>query len=107
MLHNEWLLFVIGVLVTWRVTHLFTKEDGPFNIMYIIRKKAGAGFFGSLLDCFYCTSLWIAFIAGFFIGQGWKEIILLWLAFSGAACLLEKATKVKDSNNIHSFYKED
>jgi len=85
-------LFVLLSLVVWRITHLLAKEDGPFDIIFRLRKAAGAGFFGSLLDCFYCLSIWIALPAGIYIGNTWLEKILYWLALSGAACLLEQAT---------------
>jgi len=90
-----WFEFVLMSLAVWRLTHLLGKEDGPFDIIFLMRKKAGAGFFGSLLDCFYCLSIWIALPFAFWIGTGAKEIFLFWLAFSGAACLLEQATTKK------------
>jgi hypothetical protein len=69
------------------------KEDGPFDIIFLIRKKAGAGFFGNLLDCFYCLSNLGSHIPfGVWIGANWMERIVAWLALSGAACLLEQAT---------------
>jgi len=33
--------FILSVLVVWRLTHLLSKEDGPFNVIFIIRKKQG------------------------------------------------------------------
>lgn len=84
--------FIIMVLAAWRLTHLFSKEDGPFDIIYRLRKKAGNGFFGKLLDCFYCTSVWVALPFGICTGISWHEKLLHWIAFSGAACLLEQAT---------------
>jgi hypothetical protein len=47
--------FIIASLAVWRLTHLLAKEDGPFDIIFLMRQKAGAGFFGSLLNCFYCV----------------------------------------------------
>ena len=67
---NIWFQFFLMSLAVWRITHLFGKEDGPFNIIFIMRKKAGAGFFGSLLDCFYCLSVWIALPFAYWIGSG-------------------------------------
>lgn len=98
--------FILSILVVWRITHLLGKEDGPFNIIFLIRKKAGAGFFGSLLDCFYCLSIWTALPFGIWLGTNWWEKILMWLALSGAACLLEQATTKKDSDNT-PIYHED
>lgn len=42
------------------------------------------------MDCFYCLSLWIALPFGILLGETWKERLLLWLALSGAAILLER-----------------
>jgi Protein of unknown function (DUF1360) len=101
-------LFILTSLVNWRITHLLSKEDGPFDIVFAIRKKAGAGFFGNLLDCFYCVSIWVALPFGLGMGNNWKEKLLYWLAFSAAACLLEQATDA-EKNNSHDKpdYKED
>ena len=83
---------VLGTLAVWRVTHLLNAEDGPWNLLAKLRRLAGSGFWGSLLDCFYCLSLWIAAPFAYFLGVGWLERVLLWLALSGAACLVERLT---------------
>ena len=104
----NWFVFFLVSLATWRITHLFSKEDGPFDIIYLVRKKAGAGFFGSLLDCFYCVSVWVAFPFGMWQGNYWWEKLLYWFALSGAACLLEQATTNKKNNDPGMpDYKED
>ena len=98
--------FLLMALASWRITHLFSKEDGPFDIIYALRKKAGAGFFGNLLDCFYCTSVWVALPAGIYWGQTWFEKILGWIALSGLACLLEQATtrsNAKDHSSTQEY----
>ncbi|MEO8712745.1 MAG: DUF1360 domain-containing protein [Parafilimonas sp.] len=92
------LYLILSVFAVWRLMHLLSKEDGPFDIIFIIRKKAGQGFLGKLMDCFYCLSIWIALPFGIWLGQNWVEKILVWLALSGAACVLEQATKKNDSN---------
>lgn len=98
-------LFVIVCLVVWRLTHLLSREDGPWDIIYKLRKAAGAGFFGSLLDCFYCLSIWTALPFGLWLGLFWWQKILYWLAVSGAACLLEQATTNRKNNTPD--YNED
>ena len=60
--------------------------------MVRLRRQAGEGFFAELLDCFYCLSIWIAAPVAVLIGEGWREVILLWLALSGGAIVLERAT---------------
>jgi hypothetical protein len=102
------LYLVLSILAAWRITHLFSKEDGPFDIIYAIRKKAGAGFFGKLLDCFYCSSVWVTLPFGLWLGISWPEKLLYWAAISGAACLLEQATATKDNDrNDMPDYTED
>jgi hypothetical protein len=89
--------FILCILAVWRITHLLQAEDGPFDVVFWLRKKAGAGFFGSLLDCFYCLSIWIALPFAAWLGIGWQEKLLLWPALSGAAILLEKLTGRKNT----------
>jgi hypothetical protein len=87
---------VIGVLCVWRVTHLLSAEDGPGDVLVRLRRGLGDGdgdgFWGSLLDCFYCLSLWTAVPFALLLAAGWREGLLSWLAFSAGAILLERAT---------------
>jgi|ERR1700733_14680879 hypothetical protein len=83
---------VLGMLGVWRVTHLLSAEDGPWNVTVWVRRKAGSGFWGQLLDCFYCLSLWVAVPFSLAIGEGYRERFCLWLALSAGAILLERAT---------------
>jgi len=103
------LYLVLSILAVWRITHLFSKEDGPFDIIFWLRKKAGNGFWGSLLDCFYCTSVWVSLPFAAWMGRSWLEKLLCWAALSGAACLLEQATtnRVTKPQQDMPDYKED
>jgi hypothetical protein len=91
-----WARFVVAVLATWRVTHLLAKEDGPADLVVRFRARLGNGLFGTLLDCFYCLSLWVAAPFSFFVcadfltGGGPLQLVVTWLALSGGACLLER-----------------
>jgi len=88
---------IIGTLVVWRITHLFYGEDGPWKLMVRLRRRAGEGFWGGLLDCFYCLSLWVALPIAFLTGQGWKHRLLLWPALSGGAIILERVSSKHES----------
>ncbi|HEV8284486.1 MAG TPA: DUF1360 domain-containing protein [Chitinophagaceae bacterium] len=103
----NWFYFIASSLSVWRLSHLFSKEDGPFDLVYLLRKKAGAGFFGSLLDCFYCVSVWTALPFGIWLGNTWWEKLFYWVALSGAACLLERATDHKKHDNSKTFYSKN
>ena len=99
---------VLGVLGVWRVTHLLNAEDGPWDLLVRLRRRAGNGFWGSLLDCSYCLSLWLAVPFALLLGAGWKERLLLWLALSVAACLLERATaRPETPASTPTYYVED
>ena len=88
---------VLGILGCWRVTHLFSAEDGPWDVLARLRRAVGGGVIGELLDCFYCLSLWIAAPFAALLGRGWREGILLWLAISGGAILLERVTARRET----------
>lgn len=85
--------FILGVLSVWRVTHLLQAEDGPWDLVVRLREAAGNGFWGRLLDCFHCLSLWVAVPGAGWLGEGWKERAFLWLALSGGAILLEQLSR--------------
>jgi hypothetical protein len=97
---------ILGVLAVWRVTHLLQAEDGPWDVVVRLRRSAGNSFWGKLLDCFYCLSVWIALPAAILVGDGWKEILLLWLAFSGGAILLEKLSQRESGASPALFYED-
>lgn len=82
--------FILGTLAVWRFTHLIAAEDGPFKLIAWIRQKAGQGFWGTLLDCFYCLSFWIAIPFAIFMGGSRWQRFLLWPALSAAAILLNR-----------------
>jgi hypothetical protein len=83
---------LLGALCVWRVTHLLNAEDGPWDLLVRLRRRAGDGFWGDLLDCFYCASLWVAAPFAALLADDLRERLLLWPALSGAAILLERIT---------------
>ena len=90
-----WARFAIASLATWRITHLLAFEDGPGDVVVWLRKQAGAGFFGKLMDCFYCLSLWVAAPFAPLVNTNMWTALVTWIALSGAACLLERATAAR------------
>ena len=84
--------FLLGSLSVWRITHLLQAEDGPWDGVVYLRRRAGVGFWGQLLDCFYCLSMWIAAPVAIYLGKKSDERILLWPALSAGAILLQRAT---------------
>ncbi len=100
---------VVGVLGVWRITHLLADESGPWEWLARLRRAAGTSFWGGLLGCFYCLSVWVAAPFAFLLGEGWREWLLLWPGLSGGAILLERLTnrvqparfrEDEDENNV-------
>lgn len=96
---NDWILIVMTVLATWRVTHLLANEDGPGDIIFRLRTKLGYGLLGSLMDCFNCLSFWVAAPAALLLTSDIPSWVVSWLALSGAACLLERLTAPPAATN--------
>jgi Protein of unknown function (DUF1360) len=92
--------FVVGALATWRVTHVLVEEDGPADAVVRLRRRAGDGWIGQALDCFYCLSIWTAAPVAAAVARRPREAPLTWLALSGAACLLERATTEKGDLDV-------
>jgi hypothetical protein len=108
--------FTLAALATWRMTHLLTDEDGPADLVLRLRRAAGDSQLGKALDCFYCVSMWVALpIAALVTSQSagtppnrsggsgrvrWSRRGATWLALSGAACLLEQATRAHESATL-------
>jgi hypothetical protein len=82
--------FILAVLAVWRFMHLLSAEDGPFCMFARLRMKAGEGFWGTLLDCFYCLSQWIAVPFALLLSTSWRERFLIWPAPSALAILISR-----------------
>ena len=80
---------VVSSLCVWRITHLLQAEDGPWHIIVKLRRAVGSGFWGELMDCFNCLSLWVSAPFAVIMGSGAGEKILFWLALSAGAILIE------------------
>src|SRR5262249_47917069 len=93
---DDWFLLLAVVLATWRLAHLVAHEDGPFDVIVSMRRIAGSGMLGRLMNCPYCLSLWFAAPFAWWMADAWRAGITLWLAISGGACLLERRFTPQD-----------
>jgi hypothetical protein len=96
----------LSVLCVWRTTHLLHAEDGPWDLLVSLRRLAGTGFGGKLLDCFYCLSLWVALPVAILAPGSRLERFLWWPALSAGAILLERVS-VPRSRDASATYFED
>jgi len=87
----SWYELILAIVGVWRVCHLLHAEDGPWDSVAMLRRWAGDGMAGRAMDCFYCVSLWVAPPFAAALAADWRHGVLLWLALSGAAMLVEAA----------------
>lgn len=78
------MMIVLAILAAWRLTSLLTEENGPADIFERIRERLNPG---GVLDCFWCTSIWVAIPFAFML-EG--NTIILWLGISGGAITLRE-----------------
>jgi hypothetical protein len=98
---------VLGCLGVWRITHLLAAEDGPWDLIVRLRRTAGSGFWGKLMDCFECLSLWVAAPFAAVLGSSWLERGLFWLSFSAVTILLEKSTRQRSGPTPTQYFEDE
>ncbi|HMN95907.1 MAG TPA: DUF1360 domain-containing protein [Phycisphaerales bacterium] len=99
MLESPWLRLLMGTLATWRIVHLVVHEDGPWDLVLRLRRRAGSGTLGRAMDCPWCLGIWVS--AGMaplvaWAPSRWPEwaaailtILLAWWGIAGGAALIE------------------
>jgi hypothetical protein len=99
--------FTLSVLCVWRTTHLLQAEDGPGDLLVRLRRIAGSGFAGKLLDCFYCLSLWVAAPLAYFVPDSRLERLLWWPALSAGAILLERLSSTRRDDMPARYFEDE
>lgn len=85
--------FLLAALATWRLAFLIVREDGPGRIFARWRTLISRGVPAAPIDCVKCTGLWVAIPLAFFVGGGWIELVVIWLALGGIVALIDEATR--------------
>lgn len=67
---------------------MLTQETGPFDIFYRLRQKLS-----SLLECIYCTSVWVSIPFAVVFFTDWRQALVQWLALSGFSILIEEVRR--------------
>jgi len=86
---DQWFRSLLATFAVWRLTHLLVHEDGPWDLVARLREQLGQSFWGRLMDCFKCLSVWVSAPFAWYVGGGWIQGVVAWLALSGAAIVLE------------------
>lgn len=85
------IVLAIGILATWRVTHLVVEEDGPWDVLRRARAVADAVGAARLVRCFLCASVWVAVAVALLFVSGWRDVTIATASFSAGAILLQRA----------------
>lgn len=87
------------VLATWRVTSLLVQEPGPYRVFARLRLHHRDNEFGKVLQCVWCTSVWVAI--AMVILDRYCPILVDMLAISTGAILVDKeATETATTDGI-------
>lgn len=91
---------IVGALATWRLSHLFLYENGPFGLLRTLRECLGVtydelghvvSYRWEITTCIWCLSVWVGLIVTFVF---WLSLASFWFllpfALSAASCLLGK-----------------
>lgn len=101
---------LINILSVFRLSNLFYEEDGPYKIFELIRERSGLfvyqtnsgvirnldesgenyNFFGNLLSCFWCISIYISLFVYILDQFKLGKIFNIIMAFSAASILIKE-----------------
>ena len=84
----SWLAFALAVLATYRIAHMLTREDGPFDVFSQMREVVGQDtWVGRGLHCVLCVSFWLSLPAAWLADL---PIVLGWLGVAGGVMVTHK-----------------
>ena len=84
--------FALSALAVYRLAVLFARDGGPWNLFGRLRSSAGESW-RRFAGCVECLSVWVALPFAAFVGDSWLERFVAWWALSGAAVLVDRATR--------------
>lgn len=88
---GTWIWLLLSTLVVWRVTAFVCYEEGPFDIMVLLRRGLVRIGLGRLVGCFHCTAVWISLVTVAAVYHPAVTSIFLVLAVAGAASIVERS----------------
>lgn len=92
------LQLVILILATWRLAYMLLYDDGLFGVFITIRKVGVRVGLTELFGCIYCMSVWVSAVHLAIVLLAPSNLLpvvwfyLHWLALSGGASLIHRAT---------------
>ncbi len=71
---ETFLACIVATLAVYRVSHIITREDGPFDLFMRLRSWIGLpsrNWFAKGFNCILCVSFWLAFGLAALLGWAW------------------------------------
>lgn len=89
------LILLIGGLVTWRVSNILAKENGPLMVFlrlraYLASKQKQMGGLYDMISCVKCVSVFVGLVVALAPAESFFELLLYALAFSAITALIER-----------------
>lgn len=92
--------FFLVSLATWRVSSLFAREDGIFDLFLRFRmllgtkfdkasEEVGTNWLSKGILCIFCNSIWFGAIGAFFLAESLLMWVIYLLALSAMAVLID------------------
>ena len=93
---------IIGSFVTWRVSNILIRENGPLAIFarlraYLAENQHGIGGLYDLFSCISCLSIYIGAVTALALAGDTLEWILYSLSFSAITVIIERLMSKKDN----------
>ncbi len=102
----DWFYFIVSALAVWRLTHLLAKEDGPFDVIFLLRKNIRRSVLCQIVRLFLLPEHLDCPAFRDLAGPGLDNQNNNLVCFIGAACLLEQGT-TKNEGPKQAKYHED
>ena len=103
----EIMRWILAALAAWRLAQFITLDDGPWDVMFLLRRRMGrytlgpspedAGYYqpvtglGRMLECIHCVGKWTALAV--MVLALWPtlpgDFLLAWWGLAGAQSLIE------------------
>ena len=92
--------FFLVSLATWRVSSLFAREDGIFDLFLRFRmllgtkfdkasEEVGTGWLSKGILCIFCNSIWFGAAGAFFLTENLLMWVIYLLALSAMTVLID------------------
>jgi len=92
---------LIGILATWRISHMLIHEAAPYDLLSKLRYRVGVRYdkeskpygtneFARGLLCPYCNSVWLGWAIALLLGHKPIKAFVAGLGFSAGAIIVEK-----------------